>query len=204
MSTFLRRATYWIFNQSAVPTLLQRIRKVNAPRQSDVKPTPNTKSHLAAASAVTILTAVAKHSPALFRPHVAELCKVIASGFEETSGKKPASGVVSVEIALMALANVVRWDTKLAAGLDKHSNERIVKLALGKDWRQAKFAARYLAFAKNSAELCTEVIDVSLTHHLKPLSDVRLYLVNSSKHTGSSETCSGPDSCFKPASHSLS
>jgi len=175
MSTFLRRATYWIFNQSAVPTLLQRIRKVNGPRQSEGKPTPNTKSHLAAASAMTILTAVAKQSPALFRPHVAELCKVIASGFEETSGK----GTVSVEIALMALANVVRWDTKLAAGLDKHSNERIVKLALGKDWRQAKFAARYLAFAKNSAELCTEVIDVSSRNHLNPLTDVRLYLVNS-------------------------
>ena len=165
MSTFLRRATYWIFNQSVVPTLLQRVRKVNGPRQSEIK--SNTKSRLAATNAATILTAVAKHSPALFRPHLAELCRVIASDFEETSSKK--SGVLIVEIALMALANVVRWDSNLAAGIDKQTNERIVKLALGLDWRQAKFAARYLAFAKNSAELCTEVIEVSLTNLLNPV-----------------------------------
>ena len=80
----------------------------------------------------------------------------------------------------MALANVVRWDSKLAAGIDKQTNERIVKVALGLDWRQAKFAARYLAFAKNSAELCTQVIEVSLTNLLiQCLSNMGAYLVNS-------------------------
>ena len=61
---------------------------------------------------------------------------------------------------MMALANVVRWDSKLAAGIDKKTNDRVVKLALGTSWRQAKFAARYLPFAKNGAVVCAEVIEV--------------------------------------------
>jgi sister-chromatid-cohesion protein PDS5 len=167
MSTFLRRATYWIVNQSSIPSLLQRVQKANGPRPSEIEPGPNTRSRHAATNATTILTAVAKHSPALFQPHLAELCKVIASSSEATSSRKQAPGPLGVEIALMALANVVRWDSKLAAGLDKKTNERIVKLALGSDWRQAKFSARYLAFAKNSAELCTEVIEVCETNKIK-------------------------------------
>ena len=65
-----------------------------------------------------------------------------------------------MEIALMALANVIRWDSKLATGMDKKTNDRIVKIALGPDWRQAKYAARCLAFSKQSAELCGKVIEV--------------------------------------------
>ncbi len=159
MATFLRRGTYWVVNQSAVPTLLKRVQKATGPRPSEV-PAQNTKGHQVAANAVTILTAVAKHSPALFRPHIAELSRVIAGGVEESPSKKTAMGTLTVEIALMALANVVRWDSKLAAGIDKKSNDRVVKLALGMSWRHAKFAARYLPFAKNGAEICAEVIEV--------------------------------------------
>jgi len=159
MTLILRRSTYWILNQSAIPTFLKRLQKVSGPRPSEVNPVPNTKSGHAATNALTLLTVVAKHSPALLKLHVGELSKLIASG--ETDGKK---GAVAVEVALMALANVVRWDEKLAAGLDKKTNERIVKLALGLDWRQAKFAARYLAFSKNKADLSSKVVEVRLSY----------------------------------------
>jgi len=154
MATFLRRGSYWVVNQSAIPTLLKRVQKSTRPRSSEIL-----KGHQVA-NAVTILTAVAKHSPALFRPHIAELSRIIAGGVEESPSKKAAIGALDVEIALMALANVVRWDSKLAAGIDKKTNDRVVKLALGTSWRQAKFAARYLPFAKNGAVVCAEVIEV--------------------------------------------
>lgn len=159
MATFLRRGTYWVVNQSAIPTLLKRVQKSTGPRPSEVQ-AHNTKGHQVAANAMTILIAVAKHSPALFRPHIAELSRIIAGGVEESPSKKAAIGALGVEIALMALANVVRWDSKLAAGIDKKTNDRVVKLALGTSWRQAKFAARYLPFAKNGAVVCAEVIEV--------------------------------------------
>lgn len=60
----------------------------------------------------------------------------------------------------MALANVVRWDPKLATGMDRKTNDRIVKIALGVDWRQAKYAARCLAFSTQSVELCANVVEV--------------------------------------------
>jgi len=158
MTTFLRRATYWVVNQSSIPTLLNRVQKVNGPRSSELNRTPTTKSHHAATNAVTILTAVAKHSPALFRPHTAELSRIIAGGVEGSPSKR--TGILSVEIALMSLANVIRWDSSLAVGLDKKTNERISKLVLGSEWRPAKFAARYLGFCKDSAQFCTEVVEV--------------------------------------------
>jgi len=45
----------------------------------------------------------------------------------------------------------------------RKATDRIVKLALGSNWRQAKFAARYLAFSKNRAELCADIVEVSVT-----------------------------------------
>ena len=153
---------------------------MSGPRPSESKLGRKSKSYVVATNAATILTAVAKNSPALFRPHLAELCRVITSDFEEATTKNSAPGVLGVEIALMALANIVRWDSKLGVGLDKKTNERIVKLALGQHWRRAKFAARYLAFAKNSVELCTKVIEVCLTNLLYlALSDMSLCVVDS-------------------------
>jgi len=43
----------------------------------------------------------------------------------------------------------------------RKTNERIMKFALGSDWRRAKFAARYLAFSKNKDELCNAVVEVT-------------------------------------------
>ncbi|CAA7268353.1 unnamed protein product [Cyclocybe aegerita] len=147
MMIILRRASYWIVNQSCMPTLLKRVRGGESGR-----PSLGGSATRKAQSALTLLHAMAKHSPALFKNHVAELCKAIAACEAEGSW-------TSVEVALMALAGVVRWNPELASSVDKKTNERVVKVALGENWRAAKFATRYLAFSKNKKELCAEVVE---------------------------------------------
>ncbi|KAF9559464.1 hypothetical protein CPC08DRAFT_763333 [Agrocybe pediades] len=141
MTIFLRRAGYSIINQSSIPTLLKRIEKGQDSSSS--------KAKHAAAQAEKILALVSKYAPALYKSRIGELSKAIA---DESKG-------ALVEAALMALANVIKWDEKLSTTLDKKANERIMKFALGSDWRRAKFAARYLAFSKNKDLLCAEVIE---------------------------------------------
>ena len=96
MIVFLYRASYRILNQSSIPTLLKRVQKGLG----------STTSHIrqAALHAVTLLTFVSKHSPSLYRSHVSELTKAIADEKHETL----------VEVALQALAGVVKWDPTLA------------------------------------------------------------------------------------------
>ncbi|KAF8970162.1 armadillo-type protein [Flammula alnicola] len=141
MTTLLRRASYCIVNQSAIPTLLKRVQKGQS--------SSSERAQQNATHAGILLSVVSKHSPALFKSHLGELCKATA---DEKKG-------LLVELALMALANVARWDEKLGSAVDKKTNERIIKLALGSEWRQAKFATRYLAFSKNKTTLCAELVE---------------------------------------------
>ena len=59
-----------------------------------------------------MLSFVSKHCPALYRPHVAELVKVVTAG----DGKDGGKGVNEqmVEIGLQALAGVVKSDGAVA------------------------------------------------------------------------------------------
>lgn len=160
MNIFLHRACYRIINQSSIPTLLKYVQKGQG--------STNANTRAFAENALTLLTAVSKHSPALYQSHMSELTKALADEKKSTL----------VEVGIQALANVIRWDPKLAM-IDKFvtfsiffdhvvdlgfrkTTDRIVKLALGSDWRHAKFAARYLAFSKNRVELCAEIVEVSL------------------------------------------
>ncbi|KAH9477762.1 Sister chromatid cohesion protein pds5 [Psilocybe cubensis] len=147
MTAILRRSSYGIVNQSSIPTLFKRLEKGNQEGASG-------KARYAANNAQSILLAISKHCPALFKSHIAELSKAIADE----------SKTQLVEVALMALANVVKWDEKLGASVDKKTNERIVKLALSSNWRHAKFAARYLAFSKNKNTSCSQVIESIATN----------------------------------------
>ncbi|TFK41636.1 armadillo-type protein [Crucibulum laeve] len=147
MTTFLRRASCRILNQSSIPTLIKRVQKG--------QDNPNSASYQAAHHAQTLLTFISKHSPSLYKLHISELTKGVA---DEKHPKL-------VEVSLQALAGVVRWDDKLAP-TDKRTNERVVRLALQSDARHAKFAARFLAFSKNKEEACTEVIE-SISEVLK-------------------------------------
>jgi sister-chromatid-cohesion protein PDS5 len=167
MTTLLRRASYIIVNQSSIPVLFKRV--VHGEGST------NARVLQRAEAAQSLLRVMAKHAPALFKAHVGELCKLTA---DENKG-------VAVELAVMALANVVKWDEKIGGNVDKYvyimsfflfmiivdsdfgllhiyrkTNERIFRLALDSDWRQAKFAARYLAFCKNKDSLCAELVEV--------------------------------------------
>ncbi|PPQ74839.1 hypothetical protein CVT26_005219 [Gymnopilus dilepis] len=203
MRGILRRSSYGIVNQSSIPTLLRRILQVQ-PGMTEAQPGKLTSARDKAHQAALLLSVVAKHSPGLLKPHVGELCRLLANAEAREKGEggdvdvgdvemeesqtqtqmmtqgqsqsqrrkskgkerelaeeeKEAAKVPSiVEVALMCLASVVRWDEKLASSIDKKTNERVVRLALGSKWRQAKFAARYLAFCKSKATLCAEVIE---------------------------------------------
>ncbi|KAJ7695426.1 cohesin-associated protein Pds5 [Mycena rosella] len=134
MNFILRQASLRIVNQSSVPTLLKRLQKAN---------------HLAADNAAKLLRFVSKHIPALYKSHVGELVKGVADE------KHPQV----VEVSLQALAAVVRWDEKVVP-TDKRTLERIRRLAVEGTFRQAKFAARFLAFSRQKATVCTEVVEV--------------------------------------------
>lgn len=169
MTTLLRRASYIIVNQSSIPVLFKRV--VHGESST------NARVLQRAEAAQSLLRIMAKHAPALFKAHVGELCKLTA---DENKG-------VAVELAVMALANVVKWDEKIGGSVDKYvlspfssslsftmiidadldrlhiyrkTNERIFRLALDSDWRQAKFAARYISFCKNKDDLCAELVEV--------------------------------------------
>lgn len=102
MTIVLRRAGYNIIHQSSIPTLLKRIEKAQDSSSSKVK-------H-AATQAHRILHFVSKYSPSLYKSRIGELSKAIADETKATL----------VEVALMALANVVKWDEKLSTTLDKY------------------------------------------------------------------------------------
>jgi sister chromatid cohesion protein PDS5 len=93
MTTFLRRASLTIVNQSSIPTLLKRVQKGV---EGGV--------HLQGAQhAQTWLVYISKHNPAMYKLHVAELVKTIA---DERSSE-------SVDISLQALSAVAQWDANL-------------------------------------------------------------------------------------------
>ncbi|KAJ7432911.1 armadillo-type protein [Mycena galericulata] len=132
MNFFLRQASLRILNQSSIPTLIKRLQKSS---HSD--------------NSLKLLKYIAKHLPALYKSHIGELVKGVADE------KHP----LLVEMSLQALAAVVRWDEKVVP-TDKRTLERIKRLAVEGSFRQAKFAARVLAFSKNKAIVCTEVVEV--------------------------------------------
>ncbi|KAJ7039761.1 armadillo-type protein [Mycena alexandri] len=137
MNGIVRQASLRILNQSSIPTLIKRLQK-----------SLKNDNEVASENALKLLTFVSKHIPALYKSHIGELVKGVADE------KLPRL----VEMSLQALAAIVRWDEKVAPN-DKRTLDRIKRLALEGTFRQAKFAARFLAFAKNKAAVCTEVVE---------------------------------------------
>lgn len=88
MTGLLRRNSLHIINTSSVPTLVKHIQR------------RDNKDLRATNSARTILVAVAKQCPAIFKSHVAEFCRALS---EEAN-------VPLVEVSLQALAAVARRD----------------------------------------------------------------------------------------------
>ncbi|KAG2003330.1 cohesin-associated protein Pds5 [Coprinopsis cinerea AmutBmut pab1-1] len=140
LSTFLRRASFRIINQSSVPSLLKRVARSHG----------STAGHLIQASnhARTLLSFVARHCPAVFKPHTAELAKALVDE----------KNIQLVEVALQALAGLVKWDESLATA-DRRTVERIEKFSLHTSWRLAKFAARYLCHSRTKEEAAKKLIE---------------------------------------------
>ena len=96
MNILLHRACYRIINQSSIPTLLKYVQKGQG--------STNGNTQAFAKNALTLLTVVSKHSPALYQSHLSELTKALADEKKSTL----------VEVGIQALANVIKWDPKLA------------------------------------------------------------------------------------------
>ncbi|KAI0689173.1 armadillo-type protein [Cytidiella melzeri] len=138
MTTFTRRATLHVVNQSSIPTLLKRMQKGS---EGGV--------HAQVAQHAQLwLVYISKHNPAMYKLHVAELTKAIA---DEKSTDL-------VEVSLQALAGVAEWDEKLAPH-DKRTLERLQRFTRESSYRHAKFAARLLACTKNHEEICARVVE---------------------------------------------
>ncbi|KAL4078145.1 armadillo-type protein [Scleroderma yunnanense] len=136
MSTFLRRCTLRIINQSSISLLFKRLQKPSAPASLTTKHVHQ------------LLTYISKHCPVLYKAHISELTKAIADE------KNP----ILVEVGMQALAAVVRTDESLAA-FDKRTVERVTKYALGENARVAKFASRLLTSLNGCEEQCVEVVE---------------------------------------------
>jgi sister-chromatid-cohesion protein PDS5 len=73
-----------------------------------------------ATNALRLMVEISKHAPALCKPHIGELCKIIAPANDKGKGKSgEGTQAQVVETAVMALANVVKWDEKLGSMVEK-------------------------------------------------------------------------------------
>ncbi|KAG6864378.1 hypothetical protein C0991_010047 [Blastosporella zonata] len=145
LSTLLRRSSFRILNQSSIPTLIKRLQKSSsssstAAASSSFDSSINYNTDGTHANHPrTLLTFVSKHSPALYKSHIGELTKAIAD--EKNVGL--------VETCLRALAGVTGSEASgsgKGAGVgDQRTMDRIMRFALSKNRRMAKFAARIIA-----------------------------------------------------------
>lgn len=94
MTALIRRASLRFINQSSIPWLLAQLQKSGIEEDETVA----AKMH-----AKTILCSIAKHNPIIFKIHVPELLKSIASADNE----------FLVEIALQALALTAKQDRSI-------------------------------------------------------------------------------------------
>jgi sister chromatid cohesion protein PDS5 len=99
MSTFLRRASLRLINQSSIPFLLRHLERGDP--TSDGYGTSH--AQLSANNAQAILTSISKYCPIIYKAHVGELNKAIADE------KNPRL----VGVCLQALASLAKWDDGL-------------------------------------------------------------------------------------------
>ncbi|KAI0938430.1 hypothetical protein AcW1_001836 [Taiwanofungus camphoratus] len=144
MSTFLRRSSLRIVNQSSIPTFVKRVQK------GDPNGDGHGSSHaqLSAQNARVWMNYISKHFPTILQSHIGELSKAIS---DEKNTRL-------VEVCLQALAAVASWDNKLAPS-DKRTIDRLMRFVMSQNHRSAKFSARLLTALKNAEELCEQVVN---------------------------------------------
>ena len=99
MSTFLRRASLRLVNQSSIPFLLRHLERGDPTCDGY----GSSHAQLSANNAQAILTSVSKYCPIIYKAHVGELNKAIADE------KNPRL----VGVCLQALAALAKWDDGL-------------------------------------------------------------------------------------------
>ncbi|OBZ77502.1 Sister chromatid cohesion protein pds5 [Grifola frondosa] len=144
MTTFVRRASLRMVNQSSIPTLVKRIQKGDSASDG----LGNSLAQASAHNAQIWMSYVSKHCPAIHKSHIGEFSKAIADD----------KNTQLVEVCLQALAAVAMWDNRLTPS-DKRTTERVMRFVMDSNYRHAKFAARILACSKNAEDLCGEVVD---------------------------------------------
>ncbi|KAG8890975.1 hypothetical protein FRB98_002995 [Tulasnella sp. 332] len=139
LSVLLRRSCLWVYNRSSIPTMMKYLQKGDSPDDRY----PRVAEH-----AQKLLDHASKHCPAIYVSHIVELCKALGEPQHPRL----------IEVALRALASVIRYDHTLAP-TDKRTIERLTKIMLGANPRHAKFAGRALAFSKSRTDLCANVME---------------------------------------------
>ncbi|RSH92189.1 hypothetical protein EHS25_008604 [Saitozyma podzolica] len=139
-SVIIDNAAWNVVNHSSIPALIKRLQR---PEGSDPQK--------AAQMAYNLLRFMAKEGAPMFKSHVAELVIVM-------SDKKNHR---LAEVALQGLAAVAKADPDDAPD-DRRAVDRAIKMALEGSPRQAKFAARFVAYSKQkgaAAELVDSILD---------------------------------------------
>ncbi|WOO80532.1 Sister chromatid cohesion protein pds5 [Vanrija pseudolonga] len=135
-TTLIDAAAWNVINLSSIGPLLKRLGKADGPRSVQIKTV-----------AARYLALIAKECAPMYHTHVATLS---VSLVDKKNDKV-------VEIAMQGIAALTKWD-KSAGPSDKKTLERAQKLAVSGTPRQAKFAARFIAYC--SEELAaTELVD---------------------------------------------
>ncbi|KDQ08190.1 hypothetical protein BOTBODRAFT_118968 [Botryobasidium botryosum FD-172 SS1] len=132
MTALVRRCSLWIINPSSVSTLVKRVQKGD---------------HYTSTNAATVLSYLSKFNPAILKSHIAEF----------TRGVLEDKSTALVEVCLQALAALSRWEPGLSPN-DKRTVEKVMHFVYEGNPRQAKFAARIIAYNKNKRTLCSNIV----------------------------------------------
>lgn len=162
LTAMLYQGSMWIVNRTSIPHLLQRLTGSNQGQG------PTT--------AQNILSFIAKHCPGLYSTHVAALQIAVVSKHVSHS-----------EVAMQALASLAKFQPETAIK-ESRMLDKIASFCVKGSVKQAKFAARILAYSAVQDDRCTEVIAVSGLHLHLPLMITHSHLVqNAIAYTNSED-----------------
>ncbi|CED83559.1 Sister chromatid cohesion complex Cohesin, subunit PDS5 [Phaffia rhodozyma] len=189
-SIVIRRSSFSYVNRSSIPTLLKRLQKqipqppatpalstvsvASASQTSQLQSTHSQFQSLEIRTSIAqarsegarfVLETISKVCPIMFKAHGNELGKAVLEESPEVESV--------AEIPLQALGNLGRVDPTTSVG-DKKLLDRAMFFAKEGSARQAKFAARLIAFSKRADSLTPELAE-TLAKNLDTDDDQHLY-----------------------------
>jgi sister-chromatid-cohesion protein PDS5 len=173
LTTLLNRGSLHIINHASIPTLLKKLRLSHQLHQQQTTTKRRTSTaaslQLAATNGGVILNAIAKWCPGLGKAHFVELGKYVVVDHDHDddgdgdgdSDDDDGGG----EIALKLLANLFRAEKDMVKVSDKRTLDKIVKIALGRKRRLAKYAARVVVLGVSDDRVVRDVLQVRFSLH---------------------------------------